>query len=114
MTKFIIRRTSKWWDECPYEEAKLEELDCWDIRTASKEIMQADHPYDNYDDYENFTAYNGETWCRKSVKEKHYTIEVADVYEFCEKLDERVIVFPKSYDDDLPYPVIEIYDNWRE
>jgi len=114
MTKFVIRRTSKWWDECPYEEAKLEELDCWDVRTDSKENMSMRFPQVDYNGYENFTAYNGETWCRKAVKQKHYTIELDDVYAFCEKLNERVIVFPSSYDDDLPYPVIEIYDNWRE
>lgn len=114
MTKFVIRRTSKWWDECPYEEAKLEELDCWDVRTDSKENMSKRFPQEDYSGYENFISYDGETWCRKMVKQNHYTIELDDVYEFCEKLDERVVVFPKDYDYDLPYPVIEIYDNWRE
>ena len=114
MTKYIIRRTSTWDDEKPCEEAILEELDCWDIRTASKAIMQADHPYDDYDDYENFIASNGETWCRKSEKEKFYTINIDNLEDFCNNIGERIIIFPKSYDPEYPYPTIEIYDYWRE
>lgn len=114
MTKYIIRRTSSWYDEKPCDGAVLEELDCWDVRAASKAIMQADHPYDDYDDYEDFIASNGETWCRKSIKENYYTIDIDNLENFCNNISERIIIFPKDYDIELPYPVIEIYDTWRE
>jgi hypothetical protein len=114
MTKYIIRRTSSWYDEKPCEGAVQEELDCWDVRTASKAIMQADHPYDDYDDYEDFIASNGETWCRKSKKENYYTIDIDNLENFCNNIGEKIIIFPKDYDIELPYPVIEIYDTWRE
>ena len=52
MTKYIIRRTSGWYDEKPCDGAVLEELYCWNVRTRSKAIMQTDHPYDDYDDYD--------------------------------------------------------------
>ena len=114
MTKYIIRRTSSWHDEKPCEEAILEELDCWDVRTASKAIMQANHPYDDFDDYENFITNNGETWCRKSEKENYFTIDIDNLENFCNNIGEKIIIFPKDYDNELPYPVIEIYDSWRE
>lgn len=94
--------------------AVLEELDCWDVRTRSKAIMQSDHPYDDYDDYEDFITSNGETWCRKSKKEKYFTIDIDNLENFCNNIDEKIIIFPKDYDIELPYPVIEIYDTWRE
>lgn len=114
MTKYIIRRTSSWDDEKPCDGAVQEELDCWDVRTRSKAIMQADHPYDDYDDYEDFIASNGETWCRKSEKEKYFTINIDNLENFCNNIGEKIIIFPKDYDIELPYPVIEIYDTWRE
>ena len=114
MAKYIIRRTSSWDDKKPCEEAVQEELDCWDVRTASKAIMQANHSYDYYDDYEDFIASNGETWCRKPKKENYYTIEIDNLENFCNNIGERIIIFPKDYDIELPYPVIEIYDTWRE
>lgn len=114
MTKYIIRRTSSWYDEKPCDGAVLEELDCWDVRTASKAIMQADHPYDDYDDYEDFITNNGETWCRKSKKENYFIIDIDNLENFCNNIGEKIIIFPKDYDIELPYPVIEIYDSWRE
>lgn len=114
MTKYIIRRTSSWYDEKPCEGAVQEELDCWVVRTRSKAIMQADHPYDNYDDYEDFIANNGETWCRKFVKANYYTIDIDNLENFCNNIGEKIIIFPKNYDIEKPLPEIEIYDTWRE
>lgn len=114
MTKYIIRRTSSWYDEKPCDGAVLEELDCWDVRTASKAIMQTNHSYNDYNDYEDFIASNGETWCRKPIKENYYTIDIDNLENFCNNIGEKIIIFPKDYDIELPYPVIEIYDTWRE
>lgn len=114
MTKYIIRRTSSWYDEKPCEGAVQEELYCLDVRTRSKAIMQADHPYDDYDDYKDFIVSNGEIWCKKTKKENYYTIDIDNLENFCNNIGERIIIFPKDYDIELPYPVIEIYDTWRE
>lgn len=114
MTKYIIRRTSGWYDEKPCDGAIQEELDCWDVRTRSKAIMQADHPYDDYDDYEDFIASNGETWCRKPLKAKYYTIDIDNLENFCNNIGEKIIIFPKNYSIEMPLQEIEIYDDWRE
>ena len=63
MTKYIIRRTSGWYDEKPCDGAVLEELYCWNVRTRSKAIMQTDHPYDDYDDYEYINNINFHYFC---------------------------------------------------
>ena len=118
MTKYIIRKTSTWDDEQPCEGAIQEELNCFDIRTCSKESLLERNiiSKDEYLDYENFIniKYNDETWCKKPIVNKLWTIEIDDLQKFCEELDEKIIIFPKGYDPEYPYPEIEIYDYWRE
>lgn len=66
MTKYIIRRTSGWYDEKPCDGAVLEELDCFDVRTCSRESLLERNliSKDDLKNYENFinTKYNNETW----------------------------------------------------
>ena len=118
MTKYIIRRTSSWYDEKPCDEAVLEELDCFDVRTCSRESLLERNliSKDDLENYENFinTKYNNETWCRKPLKAKYYTIDIDNLENFCNNIGEKIIIFPKDYDIELPYSVIEIYDDWRE
>jgi len=118
MTKYIIRRTSSWDDEKPCEGAVQEELDCFEIRTCSKESLLERNfiSKNDLENYENFinSKHNDETWCRKSKKENYFTIDIDNLEKFCNNIDEKIILFPKDYDIGLPYPVIEIYDTWRE
>jgi hypothetical protein len=41
-----------------------------------------------------------------------FCIDIENIYEFCKKLREKIVVFPLAKGD--KYSVIEIYDTWRE
>lgn len=118
MTKYIIRRTSGWYDEKPCDGAVLEELDCFDVRTCSRESLLERNiiSKDDLENYENFinTKYNNETWCKKPLKAKYYTIDIDNLEDFCNNIGEKIIIFPKNYAIEMPLQEIEIYDDWRE
>ena len=116
MTKYLITRTSKWCDEQPHEKAIAEDLDCWDIRTCSKEqlVLRDIVSKKESEEYTNYEDENGDIYCKKPVVYNLWTIEIDDLQKFCDELNERVVIFPKGYDPEYPYPKIEIYDTWRE
>ena len=109
--KYIIRRTSKYLNEVPCEGVTAENVERWEYRTASKEEMAKILPSEDYSKYENIEK-DGNTWCRFKTKELVFVMNIDDIYAFCEKLGENVIVIPKG--DEYPYPIIEIYDTYRE
>ena len=56
----------------------------------------------------------GKLGVEKLKKENYYTIDIDNLENFCNNIGEKIIIFPKDYDIELPYSVIEIYDTWRE
>ena len=100
MTKYIIRRTSSWEEDKHCVGVDLEELDCFDIRTCSRESLLERNiiSKDDFEKYENFTntKHNDEIWCRKPIKENYFTIDIDNLENFCNNIGEKIIIFPKD------------------
>jgi hypothetical protein len=110
--KYICKRTSEY-GQRPCDEATPEVVTMYDCRTAPREEMAKNHPRYDFSEYENFTFFDGRAGCRKKMQEDAYTIEIDNLeqlMDFIKKYGDVVIIKEEQYD----FPIIEIYDTWRE
>lgn len=110
--KYICERTSAY-KEKPCDEARQEEVSTYFCRTLPKEEMAIHHKNEDFTEYENITLLDGRSGCRKKEKMDAYTVEINNIeqlMDFIKKHGEIIIYETDRYD----FPVIEIYDTWRE
>ena len=115
--KFVVTRTSTWFDENPkIEGAKQEELTSLDYRTVAKlKTAEKQHWYKQwYDNGINHREENGMVVCDRKKKAKVWTMKINSLDELMKFANKYGNLVMRMGDYKETQDVIEIYDGYRE
>ena len=104
---YIVERTSEWDDSVPpCNEAVLKDVECYDERMASVEVLKSMFPEEDFTGFVNISKNK----CIKHFIKKRWTIEINTLEELTKFINKygNIVISNNSYGSDMP--CIEIYD----